>query len=999
MPSKDKIIRQSGFQTTWKRQKTKSTDLDNGFHCMRDWQIDAFEKLKNKSHMIINAPMGSGKSWMMCLISTYKLNQNNNLRCIICVPQTIIAPGFTNEKLQLPDGLKIHWQPTHNLCNSDNKSTVDYVIKWLKQNPNSFNDRILLCTHATIVAAFKKLEQENRLDLLLNLLCWIDEAHHVKNCLIKGSNAIGTMVSYFINNTSNRIEIGMTTATFFRGDRSSLLFPDQEKYFTTYPLPYDEYLKSMDHLESFSFDFVLCGQAYTKAIEMLIKNHKAKDIIYIPHPMSRNSSGKKLEEVQNIIEIYKKKHGGEIIESPNGLTIIKNDTSEFKILDLVNEDRRKEKKTFLESKQLKNDRDHLDSIIALGMFKEGANWIWAERSIIVGSRGSLVEVLQMIGRVLRDAEDKKHVEIILLLPFSLDQKQENFKENLNNYIKVLYSLLLLEDIFNPVKILIPKNPSEKTDLKKDDETKKIHNRINELFPDETSRISIINKASDHLLNMSDNNENINSLALKEKFLDSLPEVLKDHVSNSNDIENVGKYAWSLHSRRTFKLMGIDVENIKLDLINKTHPLGGMLRYTSGACGIDTFTQLRKAIQSASSPLSKQLIIGWIQQHIVKYDKKPGKHTGVNEFADGEHKGITWAAIDIALRKGLRTLPGGSCLVKINEELGHRSFHKPPPFSKQQVLDWIIKYKEKNDKYPTQTDGIIEFAEGEYEGETWSSVDSALRKERRGFSGGSSLATLVTEEFNIKNHMKLPNLTTTLIIEWATQYFSIHDKKPTRYSGIIEFVSKEYEGITWAIVNKALEHGVRGFPGGSSLAKLIQKKLNIKNHMDLPKLTEEMIVKWISQYIEKHKEKPTKDRGIIEFASGTYKGITWGAVISALTKGGRGLPKGSSLATLIQGKLNIKNHMNLPKLTEEIIIEWAKLHLNKYKKKPSQNSGEIEFASEDYKPITWLAINTALDKGGRGLPGGSSLALLVEKYLGIKRRTRKKKYNKLYLENE
>ena len=540
------------------------------------------------------------------------------------------------------------------------------------------------------------------------------------------------------------------------------------------------------------------------------------------------------------------------------------------------------------------------------MFKEGANWIWAERSIIVGSRGSLVDVIQMIGRVLRDAKDKKHVEIIQLLPFSLDQKQENFKENLNNYIKSLYALLLLEDIFNPVKILIPKNPSEKTDLRKDAETKNIHNRINELLPDETSRTSIINKSSDHLLNISDNNENTNIPDLYEKFQNSLPEILKNNVSNKNDIEKIGKYVWSMHLRSTFKSMGIDVENIQLDLINNTHPLGGMLRFTSGACDINTLEKLRKAIQSASPPLSKQLIIGWIQQHIDKYHKKPGKHLGVNEFADGEYKGITWGAIENALKKGLRTLPKGSSLVKINEELGYRSVHKPPPFSKKLILDWINKFREKYKRTPKKTDGVIEFAECEYKGETWGTVDFALWKGYRGFSGGSSLATLLQEEFNIKNHMNLPELTTTLILEWVSQYKEKYGEKPTRSSGIIEFVCKKYEGITWAIVNAALEQGARGFPGGSSLPKLLQKKMNLKNNMNLPKLTTTLILEWVSQYKEKYGEKPTRSSGIIEFASSEYKGITWLSVDAALKRGSRGLSKGSSLARLIEEYLQIKS---------------------------------------------------------------------------------------------
>ena len=66
---------------------------------------------------------------------------------------------------------------------------------------------------------------------------------------------------------------------------------------------------------------------------------------------------------------------------------------------------------------LRDNPEALDTIIALGMFKEGADWIWADRSIIVGPRASFVDVIQMIGRLFRDAKGKNHVKVIQATPF------------------------------------------------------------------------------------------------------------------------------------------------------------------------------------------------------------------------------------------------------------------------------------------------------------------------------------------------------------------------------------------------------------------------------------------------------------------------------------------------------------------------------------------------------------------------------------------------------
>ena len=128
-------------------------------------------------------------------------------------------------------------------------------------------------------------------------------------------------------------------------------------------------------------------------------------------------------------------------------------------------------------------------------------------------------------------------------------------------------------------------------------------------------------------------------------------------------------------------------------------------------------------------------------------------------------------------------------------------------------------------------------------------------------------------------------------------------------------------------------------------------------------------------------------GVIEFASADHKGITWLAVDSALKKGSRGISEKSSLASLVAKTFSFKNHMNLSPLTEELIIKWVTQYIGIHGKKPNQNSGTLDFVSEAYKGITWLAINTALDKGGRGLLGGSSLAKLIEQHLGIKNRTK------------
>jgi superfamily II DNA or RNA helicase len=163
----NKIINSSGFKFSWKNYTTKPDKRSDDYFDMRKWQKHAFDVLHSNKYMILNAPTGSGKSWLICLLSDFKLRKNNNLRCIITVPQTIIANGFAEANLITPDEEKIPWFAQHNLCNDvEQDGNINYVIKWLEGPYGFFFDKILICTHATLVGVYKQLKKTKRLKLL-----------------------------------------------------------------------------------------------------------------------------------------------------------------------------------------------------------------------------------------------------------------------------------------------------------------------------------------------------------------------------------------------------------------------------------------------------------------------------------------------------------------------------------------------------------------------------------------------------------------------------------------------------------------------------------------------------------------------------------------------------------------------------------------------------------------------------------------------------------------
>ena len=86
----------------------------------------------------------------------------------------------------------------------------------------------------------------------------------------------------------------------------------------------------------------------------------------------------------------------------------------IKVADLVNDNPKDRDKIVAYLRQMK-DVDDMDLIIALGMAKEGFDWPYCEHALTVGYRGSLTEIIQIIGRATRDSGNKTHSQFTNLI--------------------------------------------------------------------------------------------------------------------------------------------------------------------------------------------------------------------------------------------------------------------------------------------------------------------------------------------------------------------------------------------------------------------------------------------------------------------------------------------------------------------------------------------------------------------------------------------------------
>lgn len=236
---------------------------------------------------------------------------------------------------------------------------------------------------------------------------------------------------------------------------------------------------------------------------------------------------------------------------------------------------------------------------------------------------------------------------------------------------------------------------------------------------------------------------------------------------------------------------------------------------------------------------------------------------------------------------------------------------------------------------------------------------------RGLPGGSSLARLLFERRGVRNMRALPPLTEKQILAWADAYYLSTGHWPTKGPGSVP----DIPGETWESVNRALYIGLRGLPGGSSLARLLHRKRGVPNPMSLPRLRRGQIIAWARAHRRRTGFWPRGDSGsVVEAPTETWKGIN-----DALASGGRGLRNGSSsLAQLLAKRVGMRHRLKRPPLSIKQILSWADAYFACRGCWPHLHSGPVPEAVGE----TWSGINAALIQGTRGLPGGSSLSRLL-----------------------
>ena len=428
--------------------RTGASSHDNALG-MRVMQERAYAR-RGEQYLLIKSPPASGKSRALMFIALDKLANQGMRQALIVVPERSIGSSFADEPLS-QRGFFRDWrvEPQWNLCNAPGvdepriaRSKVAAVAKFLASA-----DGVLVCTHATFRFAVDELGVEAFDDRLIA----IDEFHHVSS---NPDNRLGAQLGAFM--ARDKVHLLAMTGSYFRGDSEAVLGPADEARFVTVAYTYYEQLNGYRWLRGLDIGYFFYTGRYVDAIAKVL-DPSLKTIVHIPNVNSRESLQDKEREVNEIMNTLGDWQGVDPATgfhrflTPGGQTL--------KVADLV-DDRDAAQRTrvlaALKDPAQKNNRAHVDVIIALGMAKEGFDWIWCEHALTVGYRSSLTEIVQIIGRATRDAPGKERSRFTNLIAEPAAD-QTLVAEAVNDLLKAISASLLMEQVLAPRYEFTPKH--------------------------------------------------------------------------------------------------------------------------------------------------------------------------------------------------------------------------------------------------------------------------------------------------------------------------------------------------------------------------------------------------------------------------------------------------------------------------------------------------------------------------------------------------------------
>lgn len=574
---------------------------------MREMQERAY-MARDAQYLLLKSPPASGKSRALMYIALDKLCNQGIKQVIIAVPEKSIGGSFTATDL-ISHGFFSDWEPNtkYNLCTAGGeKSKVNAFIKFLDSN-----EKILICTHATLRFAFEQIEE----DKFNNKLLAIDEFHHVS--ADKESNRLGSLLHHVMNKSN--VHILAMTGSYFRGDGIPVLLPEDEVKFTKVTYNYYEQLNGYTYLKSLGIGYHFYQGKYLSAINEVLDTNK-KTIIHIPNPNAGESTKDKYQEVDTILDAIGDVQFQDI---KTGIIYLKrySDGKLIKIANLVEEFERDRVSEYLRNIK---EIDDIDLIIAVGMAKEGFDWPFCEHALTVGYRGSLTEIIQIIGRCTRDSINKTHAQFTNLIA-EPDASDELVTLSVNNMLKAITCSLLMEQVLAPNFVFKTKHSVEdyshagEIKIRGFKEPSSI--RVKEIIESDLNDLKASILQDDKMIKALPGNvdpEVINKVMIPKIIKIKYPELSDEEIEEVRQyvvVDSVIKRAEMINegSKQFIRMAEqfINIEDLNIDLIDKINPFQKAFEVLSKSVTVPVFKAIQDAIGATRVQMTdEEAILLW-----------------------------------------------------------------------------------------------------------------------------------------------------------------------------------------------------------------------------------------------------------------------------------------------------------------------------------------------------------------------------------------------------
>ena len=340
---------------------------------------------------------------------------------------------------------------------------------------------------------------------------------------------------------------------------------------------------------------------------------------------------------------------------------------------------------------------------------------------------------------------------------------------------------------------------------------------------------------------------------------------------------------------------------------------------------------------------------------------------------------TWQAIASALNVGARGLPGGDslgALLRRNGCQGVRTVGRV--LSIEDIVFLAREHYGRTGNWPAKKmTGPIN---GEV-GLNWRNIDKALRDRRQRIKGievfaakarsltkgQMSLAALLFIFCAVESHIHKHILEPEVIMAAADQFRRINGRWPSQSDkSLIQGLGSTI--LSWNGLAQRLRHGYCEFPGGSSLRELFQQYRPDDPFLNgIPTVTYGALLKLIRAHKKCVGSYPQRNSGIVN----GFQVLTWETIDDRLRAGSYPLPKGGSLARLLEKEFGSaappnRGNRESMRLSVPQVADCLRDFVNQNGRFPNRHDGAV---GRD-KWLSWGKVISSMNSGTRGLPKGS-----------------------------